>query len=648
MRAFLLAALLASVASAASSPHTITLPGHGAGSFGSPNDPIGALAGGVAWRSDQEVYTLDTTRVLKRWSVASGALLATQTLSPLAAVLGGTLTLEDRAPDGGLLLQGQGYRGAKPVGLRARLNLQTGKAQPEAACTASAVTLNRCTPDGQTRAWVQGGALRVQGRGTGRTWTLPKGLKPAVLGLSPDGRRAALLVLTPVADWGDHGRGTLYIWNDLSRSAAPQRLDLKAPLLLPGGTLRPAGQGWLLAATVYNTGDRTSGGGAREGQWLALFDLAGRVAWQVPATVGLRGAWPSPDGRRFVTLRGGSVPEVRRTADGTLLRGLGEAVQAAVPLARGHALVALHGGGGAGRLALVDRSGVRTLAPVRAAVLAATPTGTLFASAQGRLVRLHGARGEVKGSWNAAGEVAALAFSPDSQVLSAWVSTRTGTLVQAWTLAGKPLNLPAGATFPVQSVVFTTADDKNGPEQGYRERLSVLTLSGKVLWQTPWTRGGLSVQPSADGRAAVLSGLDPQATGDPVARRFWRVNTQTGRPGPVLVMKPTTQDPNSGWQLRALNGTGRLALLGEGSGDGCGWGLLGYRLADVQTGRLLPTPARLAQGYNRTGGCGFNVPFLRAAFAPDGHLLIQDGNRLDWWSIPGFSLQAVPTGQDVR
>lgn len=112
---------------------------------------------------------------------------------------------------------------------------------------------------------------------------------------------------------------------------------------------------------------------------------------------------------------------------------------------------------------------------------------------------------------------------------------------------------------------------------------------------------------------------------------FWRLATATGKAGPVLRLKPTTTDPNSGWGLTALSADGRLALLREGSGDGCGWALYGYALADLQTGKRLPTPEGLAGGLNRQGGCGQDRPYPIAAFAPDGRLLVRDGNALRWW-----------------
>lgn len=637
--------LLTPTASAASLAGTVTVPGHDAGSFGLPGPPHGELAGGAAWTPDgAEIYTLDTTRTLKRWRASDGALLRTRQLRPPAAVPDGNLILEEGAPDGTLLVQAQGYRGGRQINLRFRLNLKTGAQTPQPECAPSLRTLNTCTPDGRTRAWIEGGELNWQREGKITSHALPAGLAPsltsgqssAVLALSGDGKRAAMLTLRG-KDIVFGGQGVLLTW-ELGRGGAvtARQTAPAGPLLYPGATLRPASGGWLLASNVFNSGDEYGNGGARRGQRLAFHDAAGKPVWSLPFSVNLRGAWPSPDGQQFVTLRDGSVPEVRRTADGTFRRGLGESVTAAVPLSGQRALLALNRGGGAGRVARADGGRLTTLSTLKVDELAASPDRRQFASAQNRLVRLHDARGAVQKSWNAAGRVQALAFSPDGGVLSARVWGGQHIEVQAWKLDGTPLKLPAGAQFPVSSVVLSKQNDKNGPQQGYRERLSVSTLDGKPLWNTVWQRGSVSAWPSADGWAAALSGMDPQAAFDPVASVFRRVNLQTGKSGPALLMKPTTTDPNSGWSLQALNSAGKLALLRESSGDGGGWGLLGYALADLQTGQRLPTPPGLASGYDRENGSGGKVAFPQATFAPDGKLLIQDGNRLDWWAFSSY------------
>lgn len=79
---------------------------------------------------------------------------------------------------------------------------------------------------------------------------------------------------------------------------------------------------------------------------------------------------------------------------------------------------------------------------------------------------------------------------------------------------------------------------------------------------------------------------------------------------------------------------GRYALLREGTGDSWSWGLYNFKLAGLSTGKAVPTPEGLSQAYRRMGGCGVNLPFIATQFGPGHTLLIQDGNRLDWWQVP--------------
>lgn len=224
-----------------------------------------------------------------------------------------------------------------------------------------------------------------------------------------------------------------------------------------------------------------------------------------------------------------------------------------------------------------------------------------FASAQDRLVRLHDFRGRVLRQWNAAGNVQRLAFSPDGAVVSAqvWNPQNGQGQVQAWTAGGQPLKVPTGTLFPVSRVVLTEANDKNGPQQSYRERLSASSLA---FGKREWRRGGFGLRLSGHGRWAALSSQAPDAQRDPVDMEFWRLNTATGQPGPMLRLKPTTTDPTSGWGLTALSADGRLALLREGVGV---VRVRAGELADRQEGAYACWPC---QGLQPAGGCGRDLP----------------------------------------
>ncbi|WP_104992143.1 hypothetical protein [Deinococcus sp. NW-56] len=632
MRLLLTSLLLAlPVAAAAGPTGTFTVQGHSAGTFGHLALPEWVPAGGAAWSPDsREVYTLDTTGELRRWQAATGAALGRQVLA-MPREVGDAPTLSLRGMTGEFLhLEARGWRQNRPVRLGYTFSPRSRKTFRSDPCPISSLSLQVCTQAGQVRARVEGQDLvRIEVGKTTR-FPLPKGVKPVALALSDNGGRLALLAILPKDSYGLHGTATLFLREgETWRPVALGQLLLEgtSPSLTWVGNTSE-GYGLLMAVNAH---DRQTGA-LRNGQFLALYREDGARVWDLSPQVGLRGAWPSPDGRAFVTLRQGSVPEVRRLADGGFLRGLGEAVTDAVPLSGQRALVALQRGGGLGRVALLEGKGLRTVVPLNVNALAAL-RGDRFASAQANLIRLHDFRGRVLRQWNAAGNVQRLAFSPDGTVVSAQVwNPRSGQeQAQAWTAGGQPLPLTAGATFPVSRVVLTVADDKNGPEQGYRERLSATSLSGKPLWRTDWRRGGFGLSVSADGRWAALSSMAPDARRDPVEMEFWRLNTATGQAGPVLRLKPTTPDPNSGWGLAALSADGRLALLREGSGDACGWALYGYALADLSRGRRLAAPASLAGGFNRLGGCGRDLPFPDAAFAPDGRLLVRDGNTLTWW-----------------
>ena len=160
-----------------------------------------------------------------------------------------------------------------------------------------------------------------------------------------------------------------------------------------------------------------------------------------------------------------------------------------------------------------------------------------------------------------------------------------------------------------------------------------------MLWKLPEKASVRHAVSSPDGAWLAGTGLTSASTEQipsnqerGTVNRFARVNARTGKSGPVLnVPVAHPDDVYTGWGLAAFDG--QRVLLSESSGDGCGGFLYGFQLADLSAGRLLDTPARLSSGYARLMGCGHYAPWPEADFAPDGRLLIRDGNRLDWWAL---------------
>jgi hypothetical protein len=632
VRAPLLAlALLLGLTSAAAVQRlpSVQIPGHAAGSFGSVNSVDSAPVGGVAWSADsQTIFTLDTTGELKRWKAASGALLASRIQqAPPAAGRWARLTLLGMQGTQ-LDLRADGFAQDRPVRIRFTVSPTAPALHVNLACPATEQDLQACTPTGQTRARIEEGQLVVQGQGI-RTARLPAGFRPGALALHPSGTRVAVMGIIPEEPGDLFGRPLMAVWDN----GVLQTFALgTVPLDLIGAQVHWVGRRLLTALSVRDP----QTGGVLDGQTLGLWGLAGQLQWRLPPSQGLRGGWPAPDGAAFVTLRRGSVPEVRRLPDAGVQGALGEAVVAAVPLTGQRALVALLGGQGQGRIARIDRAGRHTVSALPATLLAVHPDGQQFASSEGQELRLHHPSGTVRRRWAVSGAVQAVAFSPDGQVLSALLGPQQDgrTTVRAWQLDGTALPLPAGTSFPVGAVRLRRSSDNRGPNQTYREQLTAQDSAGRPLWRSSWQIGGVGTTLSGDGQSVAAAVQAPGALRDPVPMTFslWRLSS--GQAGPVLRVPPTTTDPNSGWGLAALNYTGRVALLQEGSGDACGWALYGYRLADLGRGTLLPAPAALTGGYARSGGCGTERPFLQAAFAPDGPLMIHDGNRLDWWQVP--------------
>ncbi|GHG03828.1 hypothetical protein GCM10017783_15440 [Deinococcus piscis] len=656
MRTFLTALLLALPSATAATLNAVTpIPGHAADSFGL-SEEMGPLSGGVAWSADSTaVWTLDTIRELKRWRVSDGALLRGQRLAPPAALPdtrpdfpNAELTLSGVATASGLSITARGYRGSEPVQLSYRLNTGTGQETRQPDCPPSMTGSRVCTPDGSVRAWAAGGELQWQRGERVERLRLPAGLslKPEggppsfSLGLSPDGRRLALLLLSGKDSYSG-GKGTLltWTWNADGAVQAPQQALLGDVLLHPGAQLGWVGERVLLASNVYNTGDKYGSGGARVGQLLALVTPGKGPVWTLSADANLRGASPSPDGRLFVTVREGSVPEVRRVADGSFVRSLGAAVRDAVPLSGGRTLLAVQDGAGFGRIVRHEPGRLITLyrGPKVPEHLAVNADGSRIAAVSGddgRTLRLLDASGRVLREWRARERVSDLAFSPDGLVLSAALGWWSDGGVQAWRVAdGTPYPLPQGTQFPVSQVVIRPQNGQKGPlvagERG----------TNTVLWNLPEKASVRYAVPSPDGAWLVGTGLTPASTEQippnqerGTVNRFARVDARTGKSGPVLnVPVAHPEDVYAGWGIAAFDG--QRVLLSESSGDGCGGFLYGYRLADLAAGHTLNTPAQLSGGYARLMGCGHFAPRPEADFAPDGRLLIRDGNRLDWWTL---------------
>lgn len=645
--------LLSSAASAISLTSTTPIPGHAAGSFGLSDEPFGQLSGGTAWSADGSlIYTLDTTRELKVWRASDGALQRGQRLTAPAfapdeqADFPSTeLNLSGTADAQGLPLTARSWKTGTPSLWRYRLDTGSGRATKDAVCPADLTIGLGCA--GGARVWQEGRTIRWQRGGETRTLTLPTGLQTKTLefssmALSPDGQRLALLALDgdEVRIFG--GAGVLLTWE--WGAAQPTQTRLGGSNLMAGSTLHWAGEDVLLGSNVYRFGNVY---GDSSGQRLMLVAPGRGAVWELDESAELRGVYPSPDGTQFVAVRSGSVPEVRRVDDGRFVRALGAAVLDAEPLAGGKALLAVQDGGGFGRIVRHRPGELATLYRGQAKQVASNRDGSRFASSAGRKLRLHDIGGKVLREWQTEGPVLDLAFSPDGAVLSARIITTYQVQgvenwreeTRAWRVAdGTVYPLPAGTEFPVSSVLLIKEDGRT--DGNYRERRVVREQgSGRELWTTPAHSTHLGALASPDGRWLAQTGMTqstvapiPERREAPLINHFSRVDARTGKSGPVLkVPVEHSKDPYAGWGLAAFDG--EHVLLSESSGDGCGASLYGYQLANLAAGRLLDTPARLNSGYARLMGCGVYNPWPKAAFAPDGRLLIRDGNRLDWWTL---------------
>lgn len=697
--------------------------GHAAGTFGQAGD-IGGPVGGVAWGPNGTAYTLDGAQVLYHWNVSTGRSLSRRVLWPPASVPGARdpgdgprLFLDGTVPDGlpgkaaGLLVRVTGMQNAQPYrtaftltpdgrrilgdpcpsseavptgctvlgptsGERVQDRIEVGQtAAPtppleltfKNPATGETITTRPVPPPDGPRLVL--GALVKVGPGSGAaripssTVTLPRGEVLRVVP-SPDGSRTAVLRLVlPRPGWG---AGTAYV--DVVQRKGGKRVSWA----LPGVTLaqdaapdlRWVGNSRLLTATAQQ--DPTTGGAVGGGQVLALRDAtSGRARWKLPATAGLVGAVPSPDGRLWLTLRGGSVPEVRRISDGQFVRALGRAVVAWVPLAggavsgsaasSGRAAVALSVGGGAGALSLLDRAGREVpLAGGRARwrfavpgvpdALAVTADAGRFALALPGALYLLDSTGRLRQTLPLPGlRISALVFGAGG-VLSARANDAAlgGERTLAWQLGAggqlRPLPLPAlpeGSRYslPVYSLLLREDTRRSAVSGPLQSRLSVLNLAGGLRWQEAWGPETAAVS-SPDGQTVLRArGIAIPGQAEVQALKLWLTDARSGQASPPLTLSPRALNVYRGLGVADFAPDRRHVLLTEQSGDGCGGMLYGVRLADLRTRQELSLPAAFGTGLTRFVGCGHPRPVPQVAFAPDGgHLLIRDGNALRWWA----------------
>lgn len=692
----------------------VQVTGHAAGTFGRAGD-IGGPSGGVAWGPNGTAYTLDGARVLYGWNVSTGRSLSRQALWPPASLLGARdpafgpqLFLDGtQGAAAGLLVRVEGFQNALPYRTAFTLTpdgrrvlgdpCPTSDAVPRGCTLVGRLTVQDRTQAGATAPQTPPLELTYKDPATGKTVTtrpepppdgarlilgelgsgasripsstvtLPRGKVLRVVP-SPDGSRTAVLRLVT----GNLGAGSGTAYVDVVQRKGGKRVTWA----LPGTTLaedaapdlRWVGNSRLLTATALQ--DPTTGGSVEGGQVVALRDaLTGRARWMLPATAGLVGAVPSPDGRLWLTVRGGSVPEVRRITDGQFVRALGRAVVAWVPLAggasvggassSGRAAVALNVGGGAGALSLLDRAGRevplaggaarwRFAVPSVPDALAATSDGGRFALAVPGALYLLDSTGRLRQTLPLPGlRVSTLSFALGG-VLSARANDAAlgGERTLVWKLDGagqlSPLALPPlpdGSRYSLPISALLLREDvrrsaQNTAQTGpLQSRLSVLNLGGGLRWQEAWGAEAAALA-SPDGQTVLRArGVAIPGQAEVGALKLWLADARTGQARPPLTLAPRALQVYRGLAVADFAPNRRHVLLTEGQGDGCGGALYGVRLADLQIRQEVPLPSAFGTGLTRFFGCGHPRPVPETAFAPDGkHILIRDGNALNWWA----------------
>lgn len=660
------------LATAAPPPQALTLlpggqariEGHAAGTFrGFQDVPVG----GLTWGPDGTAYTLDGTGLLYRWDAQTGRALSRRVLTPPATLqLGGErfgprFTLDGYRTGGavaGPLIRVYGSRKGAPYHTAFTLTAG-GRAVLGDPFPLSPVRVDGRNASGRFVARVEGRRtdkqprISVQDRQQpGRsTVTLPAGQVRA-LEPSPDGTHVAALryVQGQAPAWG--AVWWLDLWDVKAGRVTSRQVSDHTASEAPLAQVHWAGAGRLLTATGGETG---SSGYARH--TLRLWDLRGPgPLWTRGQREALEGAWPSPDGGLFLTVRAGSLPELHRVSDGTFVRALGSALTAWTALPGGHALLALDTGNGQGELRTVGRSGASTrLGGEReggVTRLTASPDGRWYALTRGEYmgdgsrsqVSLLDAAGRTLHAWRSDPLAWDLKFTPGSRRLFArvgadpWGAPWRGLV---WEVPGGQLVSTAAGTAPVGSVVLR--EDHQGTQGQRRSRLTALSTAGRVLWQERWrTDWAPDWKVSPDGRTLVRAFGQP-IPGFPERRglNLVRVDPGTGAVSPGLTLRPaaTDDDPYRSLRLLEVAPDRRHVLLQEWSGDGCGASFYGLRLADLGARREVALPATFTRNLARDSGCGLPVPFPEVAFSPDGQDLLlraptaQEGNTLTWQAL---------------
>lgn len=426
----------------------VAVTGHAAGTFlGFQDVPVG----GLAWGPDGTAYTLDGTRRLYRWDVRTGRPLSSRVLVPPAGLpdagehFGPRLTLEGYRTEGavrGPYIRVRGHRGAAPYQTALTLTADGRAVLGSFGYSSQAGAFSRDMRFlGRVEGQAVDGRARVRffdrtGPGGQAALTLPAG-RVAALEPAPDGRHVAALRLVRAQGrvWG--AAWWLDLWDvntgRVTSRRVPDRLASEAPL---------AQVHWVDARRLLTATGDEDGSGGNTHHTLRLWNLDGPgPLWTAGQGEALQDAVPSPDGGFFLTVRAGSLPEVRRVADGAFVRALGAAVTAWTPLPGGRALLALETGGGAGEVRVVGRDGTSArfggerLGGVTR--LATSPDGRWFALARNTLaaddhlqhssVSLLDAAGRTLHTWPVAPAVQRLGFAPDSRTLLARVAPDPST-----------------------------------------------------------------------------------------------------------------------------------------------------------------------------------------------------------------------------